>query len=820
MPQILKELKHALRALFRSPGFTIAAVAALALGIGATTAIFSVVNTVLLKPLTFPDTDRIVQFFVSTPNGSDYGGSPARYNVLAAQTQTFQDVAAYEFNGIGLSLTGGPYPESVHAMHATANYFRLFGAPVIAGRTFTADEDRPNGPHVVVLSYGLWQRRFGGDRSIVGKSIALSGVPHTVIGILARGFNTELDAPPDLWIPFQIDPASVDHGRYFSMAGRLQPGITVDMANAQLALATKQFHQKFPNIAGPRDQFMAKPLRDAMVADVRPSLLVLAGAVCLVLLIASANVASLLLVRATGRKREIAIRLSLGAGRGRIVRQLLSESLLLSVLGGALGLALGMAGIRGLLAMNPGNIPRIGPRGALVSMDWHVLTFTLLVALATGFLFGLFPALQASRTDLNSSLKESSGRSGTGAHSNRTRSMLVTAEVALALILLIGSALLIRTFVALRSVNPGLDPHNVLTMRMSLLGPRFEHSSQVSDLVRDGVERLEALPGLMRAAATYSVPLESMFGVPFNIVGRTPASGRYDGRGWNAVSPGYFDVLRIPLLRGRAFNDRDDAAGARVAIIDEALARQFWPKGDPVGERLILGHGYGPEFEEPARQIIGVVGDIHNLGLSPDPPPVVYVPLAQVTDGLTALAARASSLVWIARTRGNPSQLSSAIQNQLQPASGGLPLASVRTEQEVASQSTASEDFNALLMSVFGSTALLLAAIGVYGLMAYSVAQRTQEIGIRLALGAEVSDVRNMVIAQGMRLAAIGIVIGIASSFGLARLLADFLFGVKPLDPLVFTLAPAILAAVALFAVWLPARRATRIDPITALRSE
>jgi len=334
------------------------------------------------------------------------------------------------------------------------------------------------------------------------------------------------------------------------------------------------------------------------------------------------------------------------------------------------------------------------------------------------------------------------------------------------------------------------------------------------------VERLEALPGLTRAAATYSVPLESMFGVPFNIVGRTPASGRYDGRGWNGVSPGYFDVLRIPLLRGRTFNDRDDAAGARVAIIDEALARQFWPKGDPLGERLLLGHGYGPEFEEPARQIIGVVGDIHNLGLSADPPPVVYVPLAQVTDGLTALAARASSLVWIARTRGNPSQLSSAIQTQLQQASGGLPLESIRTEQEVASQSTASEDFNALLMSVFGSTALLLAAIGVYGLMAYSVAQRTQEIGIRLALGAEVSDVRNMVIAQGMRLAAIGIIIGIASSLGLARLLADFLFGVKPLDPLVFTLAPAMLAAVALFAVWLPARRATRIDPITALRSE
>jgi putative ABC transport system permease protein len=816
----MKDLKHALRMLLHSPGFTIAAVAALTLGIGATTAIFSVINTVLLKPLTYPDTDRIVQFHVDTPTGPDFGGSPTRFNILREQTQAFQDVVAYEFNAIGLSLTGGAYPEQVHAIHVTADYFHLFGAPVIEGRTFNADEDRPNGAHVAVLSYGLWQRRFGGDRSIIGKSISLSGVPHTIIGVVAPSFNTELDTPPDIWIPFQIDPNSVDHGRYFNMVGRLSPGITIDMANAQLALPTKEFHQKFPNIAGPRDTFAVTPFQDAIVLNVRPSLLVLAGAVCLVLLIASANVANLLLVRATGRKREIAIRVAIGAGRGRIVRQLLTESLVLSLTGGVLGLALGMAGIRGLLAVNPGNIPRIGPQGALVAMDWRVLGFTIAVVFATGLLFGLFPALEASRTDLNSALKESSGRSGTGARSNRTRSILVTAEISLALILVIGSALLIRTFVALRAINPGLNPHNVLTMRMSLSGPRFERSAQVGDLVRDGVGRLEALPGVTRAGATYVVPLEQMFGVPFNIVGRTPTSGRYDGRGWVAASPGYFDVLRIPVLRGRAFTDRDDGPGARVAIINDALARQFWPHGEPLGERMILGKGYGPEFEEPARQIVGIVGDVHNFGMTNSAAPAVYVPLAQVTDGLTALAARASTLVWIVRTRGAPGQLSTAIQNQLQQASGGLPVASIRTMDEVVSQSNASADFNTLLMSIFGCTALLLAAIGIYGLMAYSVAQRTQEIGIRLALGAESSSVRNMVIAQGMRLAVIGIAIGIASSFGLTRLLNSFLFGVKPWDPWVFTIAPAILGAVALFAVWLPARRATRIDPITSLRCE
>ena len=569
-----------------------------------------------------------------------------------------------------------------------------------------------------------------------------------------------------------------------------------------------------------RDTFAVQLFEDAIVFDVRPSLLVLAGAVCLVLLIASANVANLLLVRATGRKREIAIRLAIGAGRSRIIRQLLIESLMLSITGGVLGLMLGMAGIRSLLAINPGNIPRIGPHGAMVAMDWRVLAFAVLIALSTGLLFGLFPALLASRTDLNSSLKENSGRSGTGAHSNKTRSLLVTSEISLALILLIGSALLIRTFVALRGIDPGLNPHNVLTMRMSLSGPRFEHSSQVGSLIRDGVQRLEALPGVARAGATYVVPLEQMFGVPFNIVRRTPVSGLYDGRGWVAASPGYFDVLRIPVSRGRAFTDRDDAAGARVAIINAALARKFWPSGEPIGERLILGKGYGPEFEEPERQIVGVVGDVRNFGMTADALPAVYVPIAQVTDGLTALASRASTLVWIVRTQGAPSQLSSAIQNQLQQASGDLPVASIRTMEEVVSQSSASADFNTLLMSIFGCAAVLLAAIGVYGLMAYSVVQRTQEIGIRLALGAETASIRNMVIAQGMKLAAVGIAIGIAASFGLTRLLTTFLFGVKLWDPLVFTVVPAILGAVALFAIWLPARRATRIDPITALRTE
>jgi len=817
MELLLKDVKHALRMFGRSPAFTIAAVATLALGIGATTAVFSVVNTVLLKPLEYPAAERLVRFYVNSANGPDYGGSPARFNAL--RDRAFEDISAYEFRGVGVSLTGGAYPEQVHAIHVTAAYFRLFGARLAVGRAFPADEDRPQGASVAVLSYGLWQRRFAGDSAIVGKAVSLDGVPHTVIGVVAPGFDTELDTPPDLFLPFQIDPASADHARYFNMSARLPPGVTIETADARLVAATNEFRRKFPNVMGPRESFQVQPLQEALVSDVRPSLLVLAGAVSLVLLIASANVASLLLVRATGRKRELAIRAAIGAGRGRLVRQLLAESLLLSLAGGAFGLALGNAGIHALLSVNPGNIPRIGPHGALVTMDSTVLVFALAVSLVTGLLFGLLPALHASRTDLNTALKEGSGRSGTSAHSHKTRSLLVTAEVALALILVIGSTLLIRTFLALRSVNPGLDPRNVLTLQMSLSSPRFEHSAQVASLIRDGLERVSALAGASGAGASYSVPLESMFGVPFNIVGRTPASGPYDGRGWLGVSPGYFEALKVPLVKGRTFNDRDDAAGPGVAVINEALARKFWPNGSPLGERLLLGKGYGPEFQELPREIVGVVGDVRNFGLGTEPPITVYVPLAQVTDGITALARRAASLVWIVRTHGAPQQLSPAIQEQLRQASG-LPLGSIRTLEQVAAESTANEDFDALLMSLFGGVALLLASIGVYGLMAYAVAERTREIGIRMALGAESANVRNMIILQGMRLAVIGIAIGLASSFGLTRLIASFLFGVKPHDPGVFTLAPLVLAAVAFIAVWLPARRATRVDPVAALRSE
>jgi predicted permease len=816
MANLWNDVKHSLHMFFKNPGFTIAAVAALALGIGANTAIFTVVNAVLLKPLGYPDADRIVEFESTYPDGNSQGASITKFHNWQQQTSVFKEVAAYDFGGPGFNITG-ERPEQVHGIHVTEGYFRLFGAPVMLGRTFSPQEDLPDGGKVVVLSYGLWQRKFGGNPNIVGTTLSLGNEPYTILGVLGQSFQT--DPVADIFLPFQFEPNSTNQGHYFLAAGMLKPGVTLDQANAQMKLAYTQFHRTWP-VSDPKAGFAVEPLRDTIVSDVRKSLFVLLGSVGMVLLIACANVANLLLVRATGRKREFAIRSALGAGRGRIVRQLLTESVLLSVTGGVLGLALGFIGVRALLAVSPAGLPRIGEDGAAVGLDWRVLGFTLAVSLVTGILFGLFPAISASRSDLNSSLKEGSNRSGTGFRQNKARSVLVVSEVSLALVLLIGSALLIRTFLALRAVNPGFDPHNVLTMEMSLTGDRFQKTAGVAQLTRAGRDRLNAIPGVEVSASTCCLPLEGGFGLPFIIVGRPAGKDAQQGSGWMNVSPGYFSVFKIPILRGRDFNESDSTGAPGVVIINQAMAKKYWPKDNPVGQQLIIGKGVGPEFDEPARQIVGVVGDIHDGGLNRDPQPMMIVPQAQVTDGMTALNARIGPVGWLVRTLGDPRQLIPVITEQLRQASGGFPVARIRPMDEIVSRSTARDSFNMMLLSIFGGVALVLAAIGIYGLMAYSVQQRTQEMGIRMALGADRATIRKLVVWQGMRLAVVGVILGIGAAFGLTRLIASFLFGVKAWDPMVFVTVPVILTAVALLAVWLPASRASKLDPMQALRVE
>ena len=821
MVDLWKDIKHSLQMFVKNPGFTIAALAALTLGIGANTAIFSVVNAVLLRPLSYPDADRMVEFLApSTVIANNLACIP-EFHFYQRQTSVFREVAAYDNAGPGYNLTGDR-PEQLHGIHVTEGYFRLYGAPIMLGRTFTPQEDLPHGGKVVVLSYGLWQRKFGSDLAVVGKSLSLGNEPYTIVGVAGKEFVSDPEA--DIWLPFQFEPVSNDMNHFFQVAGMLKPGITVAQANAQLRAATPQYYRDFPE-ANSRQQFARQrftvgPLRDSIIGEARNSLLMILAAVALVLLIACANVANLLLVRATGRKREFAIRSALGAGRGRIVRQLLTESVMLAFTGGILGLVLGFVGLRALLAISPAGLPRIGEGGAAITLDWGVLGFTLGVSLLTGILFGLFPALAASRTDLSSTLKESGNRAGTGFRQGKVRSLLVISEVSLALVLLIGSALLIRTFIALHGVGPGFDSHNVLTMEMSLNGERYQRTAGVAQLIWDGRQRLNALPGVELAAAAYWLPIDVEDAMPFQIIGR-PAKKDCCGSKWMSVSPGYMSLFKIPALRGRDFTENDKEGAPGVALINEALARQLWPNEDPVGQHILCGQGIGPELEgEPEREIIGIVSDSHNGGLNQPPGPMMMVPIAQVPNGYAAAYSDIQPLFWIVRTHGDPHQSITAVTDQLRIASRGFPVAHIRTMDEAMGRSTARQRFNMLLLTIFGLVALLLAAIGIYGLMAYSVEQRTQEMGIRLALGADRTAVRNLVVWHGMRLAIIGVAVGVAAAFGLTRLIATFLFGVKPWDPTVFLAAPLLLFTVALLAVWLPATRASKVDPIQALRME
>ena len=814
-----RDLRFAVRSLLKTPGFTVLAILVIAVGIGANTAVFSVINTVLLKPLTYPNPQSLVHLMNTGDQGSFPGANVPKFNIWRQQTGIFQQTAAYDSGGAGLNLTGSDQPEQVQGVHVSADYFSVLGAPVLAGRTFTAAEDNPHGGNVVVLSYGLWKRRFGGGRGIVGNTIQLNQQPYQVVGVIGREFVT--DNPADLWLPFQFEMASQDQAHYFGVIARLKPGMTVPMANAQLKLAADQYRTMYPGTLGPNNGFAVILLQELMVRDTRSSLYVLLGSVGLVLLIACANVANLLLIRATARKRELATRSALGAGRWHIIRQLLTESLLVSLTGGTLGLILGFAGVRLLLAINPGSIPRIGEGGSAVKVDLNVLLFTLGVSLLTGILFGLVPAITASHKNLAAVLNDSSSRVGAGFRSGKVRSVLVISEMALALVLVIGATLLIRTFMKLQSVDPGFDTHNVLTMAMSISGDRFLKTSGVAQAIHDGMDRINAVPGVTATAAACCLPLQGGFGLPFNIVGRANGNNpNTGGAGYFPVSWSYFDVFKVPVARGRSFTEQDNGSAPGVVIINQAMVREFWPKGDPLNDRLEIGAGMGPVFVEQPRQVIGVVGDTRDGGLNQDPGPTMYIPVAQMPDKVTELNSRIAPLWWIVRTRMEPHLLTTAVTSAIREATGGLPVAHIRSMDEIVVLTTSRERFNMLLLTTFGASALLMAAIGIYGLMAYSVQQRTQELGVRMALGAQASNIRNMVIRQGMLLAGIGLVIGIGGAFWLTKFLTGFLFGVKQWDPMAFILTPIFLCAVALVAVWVPARKATRVDPISALRFE
>ena len=817
MDLLLKDLKHSARMFLRTPAFTLTSVATLALGIAANTAIFSVVNTVLLRSLADREPGRIVMFQNILPTVRFGSASPTEFNWWRQQTRAFQDISAYDFsiaNWTDSSSPGQIRPEQVQMMHASADFFRLSGIHPLRGRTFTPADDQPNAPKTVMLAYSFWRRSFGRDQSVIGRRMTLNGQRYEIIGVLdplqngpiversTLSGDIEVHEPPDVYLPFQIDPNSADHGHFFNVAGRLKVGITLAVADAQLQASYPDYARKWPGEDAPGRNFGIQPLQEAIVGGVRRSLLLLLSAVGFVLLIACANVANLLLARATGRKREIAIRAAVGAGRGRIFRQLVTESVMLSMTGGVLGLAAGYAGIRWILTFIPDNIPRIGLDGANVTLDWRVAGFTLCVSLLTGIAFGLVPAFASSRADLSNMLKESGLRSSASSRQKHSQALLVTAEMALAMVLVIGAAVLIRSFLAIRRVNPGFNPDNVLSMRMLLAGPDFESPARANQVIREGIRRIRALPEVEGVAASCCVPLETPMQTGIRIAGHPEGRAFRGVAVWTLASPDYFEVLKIPVLRGRTFTERDDG-GPPVAIINEALAKQFFPDSNPLNERIIIGN------QSPPRQIIGIVGDVHDSSLDRASHPNVYEPLTDPR-----------GLAWLIRTRDAGQSARSAIQNQLRMASGGLPVGEVRTLKELLSRSMATDTFRTMVLTIFACSALILAAIGIYGLMAYSVAERVHEVGIRLALGAESANIRRLLIFQGMRPALAGVALGLPAAFGFTRGLASFLFDVKPWDPLVFSVIPIMLIGVALAAVSLPAIHASRIDPTRALRNE
>jgi predicted permease len=819
MDSLLKDVRHAARLLVQSPGFTIVAVAALALGIGANTAIFSVVNSILLQPLPYNHPERLVRMVMKFPNGNGQTVSIPKFVAWKANTSSFEAACAYNFAGPGLNLSGTGVPELVKGIHVSAGFFPVFDVKPVLGRAFSTEEDRPGGPRLAVMSHALWQRRFGGDPRVIGRAIPINSELYTIVGVLPASFRSY--PPAELFLPLQIDSNTSNQGHYLSAAARLKPGATLASAQAEMKVAAERFRKQYPTAIGKQESASVVPFHESMVGDMKTPLLILLGAVALVLLIACANVANLLLARATDRSREVAIRTALGASRWRIVRQLLTESLMLAIGGGIIGLAIGIAGARALVAISPGRLPRAAEFADAALLDWRMLAFTMGLAVLTGVLFGLFPALQISRTDVNSTLKEGSSRSGTGRR-HFARSALVVTEIALALVLLVGAALLIRTFASLRQVNAGFNPNHVLSFETSLAGSKYNTTERVDLLTQDAVRRIERIPGVIAAANVPFLPLEGGYGLGFDIVGRPLPAGEQStgGAGWMYVSNSYFKALDIPVKKGREFNERDTKNSPPVVIINEAFAKKYWPKENPLGQRIVIGKGMGPEFTDPPREVVGIIGDVKEGGLGNPAPEVMYIPLPQLRNSFTALNNAIVPLTWVVKTAGEPLALAPAIQKQMQAADGQLAVSHVRSADEAVAEATAREDFNMTLLSVFSAVALLLASIGVYGMLSYSVQQRSQEIGIRMAIGAQDADVRGMVIKQGMALAGLGILIGLAGAFGLARLLTSLLYGVKPYDPLTFAAVAVTLAVIALIACWIPARRATRVDPLVALRYE
>ncbi len=795
---LLRDSRYALRQLARTPAFTAVAILTIAVGIGATSAMFSVVNGVLLRPLPYPEPDGLVRVHEVVPQYGRFSVAPGTFLDWRQQSTVFESLAAYSGNSV--TFTGGDGPERLPTAAVSAELFDVLRVKPALGRAFTREEDAPGAAGVVVLSHGGWQRRFGSDPSVLGRSITLSGRPSTIIGVMPAGFYfPSRDA--ELWTPLALDPAKASRGaHYLGVVARTKAGFSVQQAEAEMKTVADRLAREFPDTnAG--ESAAVVPLHEQVVGRIRPALLTLFAAVGFVILIACANVANLLLVRASVRERELAIRTALGASRRRLVMQMLAESVLLALAGGTLGVLLASLAVPAIRTLSAGSLPRVED----VALDGRVMAFAALASLLTGLVFGLAPAWQASRASVGDALKE--GSRGSAAGGGRARSALLVGEVALSMVLLVGATLLLRSFDRLTSVNPGFDAERVLAFQVALPQTTYAEDHDRIRFFDALLQRLELLPQVRTAGMVQTLPMRGGYVLSFAIQGRPPAKpGEEPSARHRSVSARYFATLGIPLLRGRVFDERDVAGAPMVAVVDQAFADRHFPSEDPIGRGLDIGNGTEGFYE-----IVGVVANVHHDGLDADPAPTMYVPFGQDVF---------SSMWLVARTDGEPAQLAGAARVAVRGIDSGLPASRMGPLVDAVSDSVAPRRFSMLLLGLFALIALFLAAVGLYGVVAYAVSQRTREIGVRMAIGAQAWDVCRLVLGGGMRLALAGVAVGTAAALALARLVASLLFEVTPFDPLSYAATALLLLAVAALACYVPASRAMRLDPLVALREE
>jgi putative ABC transport system permease protein len=804
MEKLLQDVRYGIRMLLKKPGFTLIAVITLALGIGANTAIFSVVNGIVLRSLPYAEPERLSFISIDRRDlGPRFTMSRADYLLLKEHMQSFEKLA--EFRGERLNMTGGREPERIVGTWATAEFFSTLGVDAALGRTFYPDEGSPGSPPVAVVSHSLWQRHLDSDPDAIGRTINLNDKTYTVIGVMPPDFRFLYST--EVWPILQLNPQQRRPPFGWRMIGRLKPGVSPEQVRAEFDAMHDEAVRLYPDQPNSDWAYESEPLKEYIVGDLRPMMLVLLVAVGFVLLIATGNVANLLLSRAATREREIAVRAALGASRLRLVRQLLTESLLLAAAGGVLGLLLALWGVDLLLALEPGTLPRLNE----ITIDPSVLVFTSLISLLSGVLFGLAPALAISRTSLSESLKEG-GRSVTGARGQRMRAVLVVAQMALALMLLVGAGLMVRSFIRLQKVNPGFEPEGLLTAQLSLPQTRYEDPVKEAAFYRQVVERVRVLPGVQSASYSDSLPPDNLaITEMFEIEGQpTPPGQNYPLADELFIDNDYFRVLGIPVLQGRSLAETDNGNSPPVALINQTMLRRYFHDGEAIGKHIHAG-GFGPE--DPWITVVGVVGDVKYNGLQAEETPTIYVSYEQQ-------AGARGSIYLLLRTSTDPQNLIAALRHEVEQMAPDLPLSNIRTGEQLLAEEFRQPRFQTMLIAIFALVALVLSAIGIYGVIAYSVTQRTHEIGIRMALGARPGDVLRLVIGKGMKLALIGVVVGLIAAFALTRLIENLLFKVSATDLLTYAVITVLLMAVALLACYIPARRATKVDPMIALRYE